>query len=575
MRPNRNRISRLVAAEMRYFHRPLILSLLSCFTIIISMLSMLFSLLSYVTSGSSDDARLYLDLSVALFILYVASYFIHRILHWGRSPSYSFAMSFTAVNFLFSAAASFLLTRAAWQNSLDNAVTGGFQIYVQNLLRWIFWAPGAVLLFYLICIFVKAKTANRGGGWLFLLFPLIPAFVLALLWLAMQYAVEKEDIIPITSIATAVYLSFMLVLAVRYAVKAILNRVLHHMRATEDTVLVRSTLRKRDGKWILWWEKKPSPIETIPDQLPLAESKPAAVEFETEPIPESAPIAAIDPAGTAKRKFHPAVPPEAELSKPVSKTKAPKEPKVRPPQSEKPRLDLRALVAAVLAAIRYPAISAPPPVPSELTEETAMITEASTVPERPQAPTEANMSEDSAIEISAAPDKARTPSKLKLLLNRVAAYLTKPYSPPIETKPAGRKKKKRIEQLSRLAAALGAVATKLQVSENAGAIDASPKSPSDALTDATEPQIPDDKAVAETSLEEEVLPSDALTDATEPQASEDKGATEASPEAPSDALPDTAQPQTPDDKDAADASTETPRPDSPAGAKHRKRKKKK
>lgn len=474
MRPNRNRISRLVAAEMRYFHRPLILALLSCFTVIIVILSVLFSLLNYVSNTSLLTERLYLNFSIALLIMYVASYVVYRILRWRRSLSYQLTMAFTSVNFLFSAAASFLLIYAAWQAPLNSAAVNGYALFIDNLLRWVFWAPGAVALLYFVRVFIKAKTANRDGGWWFLAFPLLPVLIVGLLAtmpLTSVWELKEEKLVFIASILIAPYLSLMLTLAVQYTIKAVLFGMLRRMQKTEDTVLVRTKLRTGDGKWIQWWEKPPVSIELIdnvsssepetPDLIPKSET------IAPEPQPETA----------AEEKFLPAAALELEPA-PDTETAVDTEQNARrkthaPRPSVRPRIG--ALAAMALAAIRRPMapVSATPPSISEETIDAVPPVLAESEKPGKSAP-------DAVADVIFKPETGlvRLFSKLKYSIARAVNYLKKPYSPPIDAgadpvSPCDRSKSKnkskqdqlnRERQLTRLASTLEAVVRQRQMS---------------------------------------------------------------------------------------------------------------
>ena len=259
IRPCRNRMSRFVATEMRYFHRPFAMSVLSCCTAIIVLVAALLSLLSYIGAGSEENssARIHLNVSVGLAIALLASYIIYRIIKWGRLPSYSLMMSFTAVNFIMSAVGGFLLSHAILYHLIEESLEGGYVEFIGNVLRWSFWAPAAVIIFYFGASFVRAKTANYDGGWWYVLFVFLPLFIIPFLSLVMRMEIEKEDFVTVTSLSVTIYVSIMLSIAARAAVKAVMNTMLLALPVYEDAVVVKSTYRASDGKRISWWEKKP------------------------------------------------------------------------------------------------------------------------------------------------------------------------------------------------------------------------------------------------------------------------------------------------------------------------------
>lgn len=326
IRSNRNSMSRLVSAEMRYFHRPVSMSFLSCFTAIISIIATLLSLMSYV--GSASGTRSYLDASTGLVIALFAAYIIYRILKWGRSASYSLVMAFTAINYIISAAGGFLLSRAIWYTILENSLEGGYDYYVENILSWTFWIPAAVLIIYVMLIFIKSKHSDYDGGFWYLLFVFLPITILALLAIVLRIDIPKEEVVTVFSVSMSVYISIMLSLAVKYFAKAVINKMLTVLPAYEDAVVLKSTYRSSDGKLVQWWEKKPF----VPDAtIDLMSAEATGKTIVAEPPAKKSPAAASLPAQAAVAEtsrvldagktpdLAPLTPPETPVSEAVPK----------------------------------------------------------------------------------------------------------------------------------------------------------------------------------------------------------------------------------------------------------------
>jgi len=259
--PDRNQLSRLIAVEMRYFNRQSSKKWLTFFTWIIALIGALLTVIRYYSGDDPTD--FYLRVSAALLLFLLLLSMINRLFSL-RNTTFSRFMFFTSLTYLAAAFGGLIITRVMWSAAFDRSMIGGIDVYYDNLIRWIFWFPGGLLVLFLLLMFTPSKRSYADGGYWYLLFIFSPLFILALTVGLLKLELPREIFLQSASISASVWLSYMLALFVNYFIKSVFHVILRGMPVYDDSVVVKRSVAARDGRAVQWRESRPEPQVAAP-----------------------------------------------------------------------------------------------------------------------------------------------------------------------------------------------------------------------------------------------------------------------------------------------------------------------
>lgn len=235
LEPDRSKMSQLVASEMQYFGSKYALSLLIGSSALVTLISTLFSLYFYFTT-ESDSNLTYTVLSLAaLAALGIVYVFYHSEAVRG-ALHYRAVMGFSALFTLICAVSGFAFSRTAWMWKMTDIAPFAYHRYLDTVFSYCFLPALILLAAYAALLWLPTDFRLPYTGWLFRVYLLVPVSIVLIVGLITKFTTE-ENYIRVATVWTLVYLSLMLLIAAKFAAKALLHKVLESTPSRYETFI--------------------------------------------------------------------------------------------------------------------------------------------------------------------------------------------------------------------------------------------------------------------------------------------------------------------------------------------------
>lgn len=243
--PNRQRMSKLVATEMRLFNSRIGLGVVTWCTVISLWLEILFAFFFFLSRGRDIQNLNYVMLLVVVLVVYLLAVAVKS--HFSRSNdmTYDISMFFASITFLVNAFSAHLFFCTSWFWCFDGVVPGGSASIVKYVSERFFWLPVAAVAFYAVILLFEPRSSTLYFGRFYILGMLLPISAVAstLIVGTIKYPKTQATVTKVLATAT---ISMLLFLAVRYAAKGIFYRILNASKAEKiDRVAAPSAAEKR------------------------------------------------------------------------------------------------------------------------------------------------------------------------------------------------------------------------------------------------------------------------------------------------------------------------------------------
>ncbi len=268
--PDRSRLSQLVASEMQYFGSRHGLPFLQVSAAIVALVSTFFSLFFYYTTESGANLT-YTLLSLGSLGALVLVYILYRSEAARGALHYREVMVYSALFTLICAVAGFAYARTAWMWKMTDIAPMAYHNYLNVVFSYCFLPALFLLAFYGVVLLSPREVQLPYTGWLFRVYLTVPVSIVPIVALITRFATE-ENYIRVATFWTLVYLSLMMLVAVKFAAKAVMHKILENSPARYETFIMAPQEEGAEG-------------EAVPEEgtQPESEEEP---EAETDSGPE-------------------------------------------------------------------------------------------------------------------------------------------------------------------------------------------------------------------------------------------------------------------------------------------------